>query len=93
MNKLAIVGLLGICSGCATMTPNYDTKFGDAVREARIKMTINPDAGKIPDQVAGIDGKSGEHAVIRYQDSFKEPPPVVPVVNVGGSFTSGSGGN
>ena len=86
MNKLVIVGLLGICSGCETMTPNYDTKFGEAVRDARLKMTINPNAGKNPDQVAGIDGKAGEQTIIEYQNSFKEPPPVVPVINIGGSI-------
>ncbi len=86
MNKLVIVGLLGICSGCETMTPNYDTKFGEAVREARVKMTINPDAGKNPDQVAGIDGVAGRNTIIRYQDTYKEPPPVVNVINVGGSI-------
>lgn len=93
MNKLVIVGLLGICSGCETMTPNYDTKFGEAVREARVKMTINPDAGKIPDQVAGIDGKAGVHTIIRYQETFKQPPPVVPVINIGGSVSRGGDGN
>lgn len=93
MNKLVIVGLLGICAGCETMTPNYDTKFGEAVREARVKMTINPDAGKIPGQVAGIDGKAATYTIIRYQNTFKEPPPVVPTINIGGSLSRGGDGN
>ena len=71
--------------GCATSaTPNYDTKFGDAVREARQRMTINPDAGNNPDPVAGLDGKAAHEATVLYQGTFKAPPPVVNVINIGG---------
>ena len=89
MNKLAIAVLLGLIAGCASVTPNYDAKFGDAVREAKLKMTINPDAGKNPDQVAGMDGKAGRDTIILYQDTFKAPPPVVNVINIGGGLGSG----
>lgn len=58
---------------------------GDAVRQARAAMTINPDAGANPDQAAGIDGQAGREAVARYQESFKAPPPVVNVINIGGT--------
>lgn len=92
MNKLALVALLGLITGCASVTPNYDAKFGDAVRDARLKMTINPDAGKIPDQVAGMDGKAATNTIIRYQDTFKEPPSVVNVINIGGGVATGGGG-
>ena len=86
MNKLASVILLGLLTGCATSTtPNYDAKFGNAVREARLRMTINPDAGNNPDPVAGLDGKAAQEGVSRYQGSFKVPPPVVNVINIGGS--------
>ena len=89
MNKLAITLLLGLIAGCASVTPNYDAKFGDAVREAKLKMTINPDAGKNPDQVAGMDGKAGRNTIILYQDTFKAPPPVVNVINIGGGLGGG----
>ena len=89
MNKLAIALLLGLMAGCSTVTPNYDAKFGDAVREAKLKMTINPDAGKNPDQVAGMDGKAGRDTIILYQDTFKAPPPVVNVINIGGGLGGG----
>lgn len=86
MNKFASLTLLGLLAGCATSTtPNYDAKFGDALRQARLRMTINPDAVNNPDSVAGMDGKAAEEAVIRYQGSFKIPPPVVNVINIGGS--------
>ncbi|HJU70876.1 MAG TPA: hypothetical protein VJ603_03445 [Paucimonas sp.] len=86
MNKLAIPLLLSLLAGCASVTPHYDARFGDAVREARQKMTINPDAGNNPDQVAGMDGKAAREAVILYQDTFKKPPPAVNVINIGGSI-------
>jgi hypothetical protein len=87
MNKLAIAMLLALTGGCASVTPNYDARFGDAVRQAKLNMTINPDAGKNPDQVAGVDGKAARETIIRYQNTFKEPPPVVNVINIGGSIS------
>lgn len=89
MNQLAIAVLIGLMAGCASVTPNYDAKFGDTVREAKLKMTINPDAGQNPDQVAGMDGKASRDTIILYQETFKAPPPVVNVINIGGSLGGG----
>jgi len=80
---------LGAClllAACANSpTPNYDARFGDAVREARQRMTLNPDAGKADTGTTGIDGRAAQAALGRYQDSFKSPPPVINVINIGGS--------
>jgi len=54
------------------------------VRQARLRMTINPTAGNNPDTVLGMDGRAAQEALIRYQDSYKAPPPVVNVINIGG---------
>lgn len=89
MKKLTIALFIGLLCGCST-TPNYDAKFGDAVREARLRMTINPEAGKNPDQVTGMDGKSAQESMTQYQDTFKAPPPVTNVINIGGSVASGN---
>jgi hypothetical protein len=94
MNKLAIAmlpGLLGLLTGCGTTTPRYDAKFGDAVREARLGMTLNPDAGKNADQAAGMDGAAARETMTLYKESFKAPPPAVNVINIGGPLGSGSG--
>jgi len=87
MDKLILALLAALLAGCST-TPNYDAKFGDAVREARMKMTLNPDAGKDNADVAGMDGKSAKEAVTRYQGTFKAPPPVTNVINIGGTISS-----
>jgi hypothetical protein len=84
---LLVVALLGGCA--ASTTPNYDARFGDAVRQARQRMTLNPNAGANPDPIAGMDGRSAREAVGRYQESFKAPPPVVNVINIGGSTSAG----
>jgi hypothetical protein len=91
MNKsLALLLLPAFLGGCGSaFTPNYDQRFGDAVRESRQRMTLNPNAASNPDPVAGIDGKAARETVIRYQDSFKAPPPVVNVINIGGALSGG----
>lgn len=91
MFKSAIVIIGTLLAGCATtVTPHYDAKFGDAVREAKLRMTINPNAGLNADNVAGLDGKAAKEAVGRYQGSFKTPPPAVNVINIGGALGGGS---
>jgi hypothetical protein len=96
-SKLALAFCLPLClglvGGCTTpLTPEYDAKFGVAVREARLKMTIDPDAGKNPDMALGVHGGAAKETLIRYQNSFKAPPPVTNVINIGGSLGSGGGG-
>ena len=89
------IGILSVVlvAGCAhTATPQYDMRFGDAVRDARLAMTIDPDAGRRSDEVKGIDGRAAQESVKRYQDSFKQPPPVTNVINIGGGFANGGGG-
>jgi hypothetical protein len=55
-------------------------------------MTLNPNAGRDGDPVAGMDGLAASEAFDRYHDSFKAPPPVVNVINIGGSVSGGKGG-
>ena len=83
---MAITLSASLLGGCAiSPTPDYDLRFGDAVRESRQQMTLNPNAGATAGPVAGMDAKSAHEATLRYQDSFKSPPPVVNVINIGGS--------
>jgi hypothetical protein len=82
---LAAVSLLALLAGCTSTTPEYDKRFGDAVRQSRLQMTINPDAGRNPDAALGMDGTSAREALVHYQNTFKTPPPVTNVINIGGS--------
>jgi hypothetical protein len=90
MNKLSYCAVLATLAGCAA-TPNYDKHFGDAVRQARTAMTINPKASANPDEVRGIDGQAAREAVTRYHDSFKAPPSPVPSVSLSANASAGPG--
>lgn len=90
MKTLVALSVLAALAGCANSpTPNYDQRFGDAVRQARQAQVINPAGGPAP--AAGLDGSAAAEAVGRYHESFKAPPPVVNVINIGGAV--GGGGN
>lgn len=83
-----------LLAGCSynSFTPDYDAHFGDAVRAARLAQTLNPNAGtQAP--VMGLEGTTASHALERYESSFKSPPPVVNVINIGGSVGGGGGGS
>ncbi len=84
---------LFVLTACETTTPDYDSKFGDAVKQAKLKMTISPEAGKKADTAAGIDGKAAAEAMTQYEHTFKTPPPAASVINIGGGLSSGGGGS
>ena len=86
MNKLLTALVSAVLCGCASSPmPNYDAKFGDAVRQARQAMVLNP-AVPTQDRILGMDGVAAKEASGRYQESFKSPPPVVNVINIGGAL-------
>jgi hypothetical protein len=76
-----------LLAGCASTTPVLDANFGDAVRQARVVQTLNPNASANRDPVLGIDGQAGAAAQDRYQESFKSPPKTFEIINIGGALT------
>lgn len=61
-------------AGCAeTPTPHYDQHFGEAVRSAIAQQTVNPDASRNTDPVAGLDAKAADHTLNNYDKSFASP--------------------
>jgi hypothetical protein len=90
MNKLTCCALLAALAGCAA-TPRYDKHFGDAVRQARTAMTLNPKASANRDPVTGIDGQAAAEAQTRYHDSFKAPPAPQPVIILPADAVAGAG--
>ncbi|TFY96895.1 hypothetical protein [Ramlibacter rhizophilus] len=73
-----------LLAGCASSTPNYDARFGDAVRQARQAMVLNPAPapGSVP--IGTLDGKVAREAAERYHETYKAPPRPVNVINIGG---------
>ncbi len=81
---------IGMMTGCAPTTPRMDMHFGEAVNTAKAQQTINPDASRNTDPVAGLDGQAAKSTIDLYQKSFKSPPPPVNVFTIGvGSGSSG----
>ena len=72
-------------AGCSSTTPQYDARFGDAVRHSRQAQVLDPAAGSGKAEPAALDAGSARSAFQRYRDSFKTPPPVVNVINLGGN--------
>lgn len=69
-----ILALLPIgLAGCQTPTPHYDQHFGEAVRTAVAQQTINPDASRNTDPVAGLDAKAADQSIRNYEQSFTTP--------------------
>ncbi|MBZ2208287.1 type II and III secretion system protein family protein [Massilia soli] len=68
-----------------TDKPAAEATLGESVRAARTSMTVNPEASASSDPATGIDGQAAKQAIDRYHDSFKAPPPVVNVINIGGT--------
>jgi hypothetical protein len=93
MNNFQLACAVALLAGCAnTLTaPNYQQRFGDAVRQGRMAQTLNPNPAPI--DIQGLDGRAAAEAMGRYQDAFKAPPPTVNVINIGGAIGGGGGGN
>ena len=69
----SVVLLLAV-AGCASGTA-VERHFGEAVRLATARQTLNPRAALNPDPVRGIDGQAAKSAYDQYQKSFKAPEP------------------
>lgn len=81
---------LTACAGTVeTTTPHLDEQFGQAVSQAVAQQTINPDASRNADPVAGMDGKAAKAVMDAYHEGLKQPPEPATVINIGGSL----GGN
>ena len=72
--RLAVAVLATVAlAGCMTSTPVYDKHFGEAVRTVQAMQTLNPDAAKNTDTVAGVDGRAATAAMDRYSGQFRNP--------------------
>jgi hypothetical protein len=91
LKSLASAAILATLAGCVSPAPYVESHIGFAVNAAKAQQTINPDASKNPDPVAGIDGRAAKSAVERYEDSFKAPPPTFNIININSGGGTGGG--
>lgn len=75
--------LAALVGGCSSVAPDYQARFGEAVRASRQAQVIHPQGQSEPAQ--GLDGPAAREAMQRYRDSFKTPPPVVNVIHGSGT--------
>lgn len=92
------IGIAALLAGCAARTPVLDRHFGEAVNTAKAQQTVNPDASRDPDPVAGLDGPAADATIDRYHKSYETPPQPVNVFTIGigggsGGTSAGSSGN
>lgn len=66
---------MAVLSGCAPTAPRLDAKFGDAVNMAKAQQTINKDASRNTNPVAGIDGEAANAIMDRYHKVYEAPTP------------------
>lgn len=84
MTRYLLLLTTALLASCAVSpTPNYDKRFGDALRQGRQAQTLNTQPSTNP--ITGMDGKSAKEAVERYVNTSKSPPPPVNVINIGGT--------
>ena len=84
--RLAIVsvGLVALlAAGCAENRYREEEGFGDAVRAAKARQIINPDASRNTARPDGMDGHTAKATIDRYEKSFETPPPPVNVFTIG----------
>jgi len=68
--------------------PNYDAKFGDAVRQ---RAGDGPESGGAQRGFDAGNGRPrGQGGRRRYHESFRSPPPVVNVINIGARSAAAS---
>ena len=83
-------GLAGCAGTVETTTPHLDQYFGQAVNQAKAQQTLNPDASRNTDPVAGVDGKAAQEALDSYHEGMKTPAPAT-IINIGGGLTGSTG--
>lgn len=84
MNRhLVCIVLACATAGCATRTPLWDARFGDATRAAFAQQILHPERARDTRAVTGADGQAALAAQQRYQKSFAEAPPAQSVFTIG----------
>jgi type IV pilus biogenesis protein CpaD/CtpE len=77
-----IAAALVIFPACATKTnvapemqSKLDRNWGRSYESAKYNQMLNPEAGKTPNPVTGVDGEAAEKTVQKYRKSFEKEAP------------------
>lgn len=90
LTTLAAALLLAGCAG-PSVAPEYDARFGSAVRQAVALQTLNPGAGTDTAAPAALDAQAARNALVRQRASFSSPPPTFTIFGLTGGGSSGGG--
>lgn len=77
-----VAGMLAL-AGCASTTPQWDARFGDAARATLAAQVADPAAARKPHAAVGIDGAAARAAQQQYEASYAAPPPPPPSLSIG----------
>lgn len=70
-----VIAAASVLAGCTSLTPRYDTRFGDAVRQVRLDMTLDPEAGLKDAEDESLDGTAAQQAISRYRSASNNQAP------------------
>lgn len=89
----ALTLLALLCTGCASTSPDYDSRFGDTARTLLLQQAADPRAGlRHADSQPAADGRTVREAGARQLESFRVPPvPQQITLGVSGGAGSGAG--
>ncbi len=80
---LALAAACALLAACASPSPNYDARFGEAVHRNVQAQVLQPEASQDPGVPLGLDGGAARDAVQRYRESFRNVAPPPPVIQIG----------
>jgi hypothetical protein len=85
--RAALLGAIAFLStGCVHRAPFMESQMGQSLNLIKAQQTLNPEAGRNTNPVAGIDAKAAKSGYDQYQKSFSTPEPP------SNAFTIGIGG-
>jgi hypothetical protein len=70
-----ILGLFTYAGCASTSSSELTTNWGTSVAKAKSNQILNHEASKNLDPVVGVDGKSAEKILQRYEKSFEKVAP------------------
>lgn len=72
-----------LAAGCVQRAPYLESQMGNSLNLIKAQQTINPEASRNTDPVAGMDGKAAKSGYDHYQKSFRSPEPQSNVFTIG----------